>query len=504
MVNHHRYPWSAVAALMLIFFTACHRAKGPEETILARVGDRTISTNEFIIRAEYTIRPPYCKGDNYIQRKIVLNSLIAEKLYALEAGENNELSSNEQFQLYLRGRKEQAMRQWLFNEEFYSKVVLDTMEQKTQYKLAGRTYKLSYYSMADSSMARRVRESLQEGRSFEEAFARYGGAIAAIPKREVSYSGPEPDAFKEHFFAKPLQKGQVVGPFEAEKGLYMVARVDGWTDRLVMGDKEVRQRWQDVTEKLRSQHATAAYSEWVGGLMRGKTLRFDGQTFPRVAKVMADFYLKSEAEKKQLLNKQLWNSEDTTRTPIPVESLDEIADLPFMVLDKQIWTVRDLQKLLLRHPLVFRNRQIARSEFGLEFRNALADLVRDLAVTEAAYKKGYDRSPLVQRTVQMWQDNLLATYQRNRYLREKGKEADFYKSYLPVIEKELNPHFVELSKKYGDRIEINTDAFEKIKLTRIDMFATEQNVPFPIVSPNFPLLTTHNLLDYGKRMAPQK
>ncbi|HNW60337.1 MAG TPA: hypothetical protein PKI62_11720 [bacterium] len=503
MFNRSAHALLISAALGLLLGTACHRAQGPKETILARVGDRTISTNEFITRAEYTIRPPFCKGDNYIQRKIVLNSLIAEKLYALEAGEKNELSQNEQFQLYLQGRKEQAMRQWLFNEEFFTRVALDTMEEKAQYKLAGRTYKLSYYSMADSSMARRVRESLQEGRSFEECFARYGGDIATIPKRELAWSGPEPDEFKSHFFAAALKKGEVVGPFAAEKGLYLVARVDGWTDRLVLGDKEVRQRWQDVTDKLRSQHATAAYAEWVGGLMRGKTLRFDGQTFPRVAKVMADFYLKSDAEKKQLLNRQLWNTEDTTRTSLPVESLDEIADLPFMVLDDQLWTVRDLQKLLLRHPLVFRNRQIPSGEFGLEFRNALADLVRDLVVTEAAYKKGYDRAPLVQRTVQMWQDNLLATYQRNRYLREQGQEAEFYKSYLPVIEKELNPHFVALSKKYGDRIEINTEAFEKIKLTRIDMFATEKNVPFPIVSPNFPLLTTHNLLDYGKKMAPQ-
>lgn len=504
MLNRTRFPWPTLAVLVLVFLSGCHRAKGPEETILARVGDRTISTNEFIIRAEYTIRPPYCKGDNYIQRKIVLNSLIAEKLYALEAGEKNELTGNEQFQLYLQGRKEQAMRQWLFNQEFYSKVVLDTTEQKAQYKLAGRTYKLSYYSMADSGMARRVRESMAQGKSFEEAFSRYGGVIATIPQREVSYSGPEPDDFKAHFFAEPLQKGEVVGPFEAEKGLFMVARVDGWIDRLTMGDQQVRQRWEDVGEKLRSRQATAAYSAWIGGLMSGKTLRFDGQTFPQVARVMADFYLKSEAEKKQLLNKQLWNTEDTTRTPMPVESLDEIADLPFMVLDQQVWTVRDLQRLLLRHPLVFRNRQIARSEFGLEFRNAVADLVRDLAVTDAAYKKGYDRVPVVQRTVSMWQDNLLATYQRNRYLRERGQEGDFYKSYLPVIEKELNPYFVGLSKKYAGQIEINTEAFEKLKLTRIDMFATEQNVPFPIVSPNFPLLTTHNLLDYGKKMAPQK
>jgi len=175
-----------------------------------------------------------------------------------------------------------------------------------------------------------------------------------------------------------------------------------------------------------------------------------------------------------------------------------------MVLDDQVWTVRDLQKLLLRHPLVFRSRQIPKGEFGLEFRNAIADMVRDLAVTEEAYKKGYDRVNVVQRTAGMWRDNLLATWQRNRLLREKGREAEFYKEYQKVIESDLNPHFVELSKKYGKKIEINTDEFEKIKLTSIDMFVTEKNVPFPVVSPNFPLFTTHDLLDYGRKMKAGK
>jgi hypothetical protein len=504
MMDLQRYRVILPALLLAIIFGACQRAKGPEENILVRVGDRTISKEEFITRAEYTIRPPYCKGDNYIQRKIVLNSLIAEKLYALEAGDRNELTENEQFQLYLQGRKEQAMRQWLYNEDFYRKVALDTNDLKTRYKVAGRTYKLSYYSMPDSGIARLVGESLEQGNSFEESFARYGGLVTAIPKRELSYSGPEPDDFKERFFAAPLQKGEVIGPFEAEKGLYIVARVDGWTDRLALGDKMVKERWADVTEKQRGRAATAAYAEWIGGLMRNKTLRFDGQTFPQVARVMAQTYLKTEEEKKMMMNRQIWNAEDSSLVTPSFESLDAIADLPFMVLDEKIWTVRDLQKLLFRHPLVFRNREIAKGEFGLEFRNALADLVRDLAVTDEAYKKGYDKVTLVERTVGMWRDNLLASYQRNRYLREKGREVDFYADYLKVIEQDLNPYFKELGKKYGEKIEINTDEFEKLTLTRIDMFATQKNVPFPVISPNFPLLTTHNLLDYGRKMEIKK
>ena len=58
--------------------------------VLARVGDRVITTQDFIRRAEYTIRPDYCRQSNYIHKKIVLNSLIAEKLIAIEMSEKKD------------------------------------------------------------------------------------------------------------------------------------------------------------------------------------------------------------------------------------------------------------------------------------------------------------------------------------------------------------------------------------------------------------------------------
>ena len=74
------------AVAFWLIFIGCSRPEPtiPQEKILAEIGGRIITTDEFIRRSEYTIRPPYCRQDNYIHRKIVLNSLIAEKLLALE------------------------------------------------------------------------------------------------------------------------------------------------------------------------------------------------------------------------------------------------------------------------------------------------------------------------------------------------------------------------------------------------------------------------------------
>ena len=71
---------------------------------------------------------------------------------------------------------------------------------------------------------------------------------------------------------------------------------------------------------------------------------------------------------------------------------------------------------------------------------------------------------------------------------------------VQIIENFLNPVVEQLLKKYSDQIEINVEEYDKIKLTRIDMFTTQEQVPYPVYVPPFPQLTNYNKLDYGKKM----
>jgi len=122
----------AVKALLLglLVLLACGRGKpvGPREALLARVGDRTLTVQEFLRRAEYTPRPAYCSGNAPVHKKIVLNSLIAEKLLAREAQDTSSLAQSRWFRLFLQGRKEQAVRDWFYQLAFYDKVHLGDAE----------------------------------------------------------------------------------------------------------------------------------------------------------------------------------------------------------------------------------------------------------------------------------------------------------------------------------------------------------------------------------------
>ena len=93
--------------------------------LLTTIGDREITVNDFIKRCEYVPRPNYCKNNNYIHKKIALNSLIAEKLLALEFEKKKLNFTNAQKNL-ITGRKEQSMRQMMLKVNGFDKVQLDS------------------------------------------------------------------------------------------------------------------------------------------------------------------------------------------------------------------------------------------------------------------------------------------------------------------------------------------------------------------------------------------
>jgi hypothetical protein len=499
MINNKKYLLQCFYLLLIILalFISCGKrdvAENIDEKILARVSDKSISVNEFIRRAEYTIRPPYCSDENYIHRKIVLNSLIAEKLLALEAGENNELTRNEQFQDYILGRQEQAMRQWLYHEVAYKKVKLDTNEIKKIYQLAGRTYKLEYCSVEDSAIASLIqKEVLQGNGSFEDACRKHLGIIE-IPKREISWNKRNDDLIQDVLFSEPLKKNQLVGPVQTDEGYHLLMKVSGWTDRVVFTDTDVQNRWNDVTENLTEKHAIQIYEDYIASVMKGKKVQFARDTFFKLAEIVAPYYLKTEQDKKEAFNKRFWKDEIV---PGAIGgNIEQILDHSLLQIDGQTWTVAKLVKELKSHPLVFRKRKMKTSEFPEQLKLAIVDLIRDKYLTQQAYDKGYDKIGIVKRNTDMWKDNLLALYQKNLFLEtveNKGKD------YMDIITQNLNPYIDSLQAKYNNVIEVDTDAFENIKLTRIDMFVIQRNAPFPVIVPSFPLLTTDNRLDYGRK-----
>ena len=493
---------SIIYSILLFFIALCNNCQKKTtehfpENILVRIEDKFITEDEFKRRAEYTIRPSYCNKDNYIHKKIILNSLIAEKLFALESGEQNELATNDQFKNYLAGRKDQAMRQLLFYNNFYSKVKLDTNEIKKIYDISGRKYKINYITVRDSSIAKTIISQKEKGYSFDEIFS----DIEDIPQREINWDNPEHPQIHKAMYSEPLNKNQFIGPLKVGDNLFISIKIAGWTDSRLITEFDIKNQINKIKENLTMNKAMEIYSKFVQDLMKGKKIEFNPLTFKKIVNIIGPLYLKNDKKKKELFDELLWNNETGEQIPDNVDvNINEILTEPLLKIDGNVWTVQQFKKEMNIHPLVFRKKQISKSEFAEQLKYAIADMIRDKYIAQEAENKGYGNSEAVQSNIMMWKDHLLALYKRNQYLKSLGKFDNFSKNYLSIIENDLNPFVMELQKKYDNMIEINTDIFENIELTKIDMFVFQNNVPFPVIVPQFPLLTTHNKLDYGKKL----
>ena len=495
--------YTIIPLLAAVLFAGCSRERNLErpEKILARVGGKSITVNEFIRRAEYTPRPPYCSSESYPHKKIVLNSLIAEKLFALEAGEKNPLITSPRVEAFLKGRKEQAMREYLFIKEAYDKAQIDTAVLKQTVVNASRRYRVAYFNVPDSATAVEVEEGLRKRREPMLAAMNSFAPLDSLPEREVVWDKTESDGVIDSLFSVRRQAGDLIGPIKNAQGHSLFMQVLEVKPEVVVTNEQLREIWKSVKERLTDKEARANWDQYILSVMKGRRIEFNRSTFFKLADLLGPLYLKSRDEQEASFEQRYWEGtgEDVNWDDY-LSQLKAMAGEPLFKVDGEIWDVARVAEEIRSHPLVFREKKIRNRDFGRQLQLAIIDMVRDRYLTERAYKRGYDRLGAVEREVGMWRDHYNYLFYRDGYLRAMGDSVATDPHYLQTIEHHLNAWVDSLQQKYSDRIEINLTEFEQIKLTRIHMTVAQENVPYPKVVPAFPQVTTSFRLDYGKKM----
>ncbi|MBT6636606.1 MAG: hypothetical protein HOB42_01370, partial [Candidatus Marinimicrobia bacterium] len=188
-----------------------------------------ITRQDYLNRTEYTLRPDYCRGNQYLHKKIILNNLIAEKLLAIESESVNNQINSDNLNTFLKGRKEQAMRQLLYFEKGHNKVLLKDDEINHFFKMAGRIYHVNYFSFPGGAFADSVKRAIDEGMSFNDIYSvNFEGNI---PNRDVNWIDNNDPFISDRLFNNEIQKGQVIGPYFLDDGSAFIMEVNGWTDR---------------------------------------------------------------------------------------------------------------------------------------------------------------------------------------------------------------------------------------------------------------------------------
>ncbi len=471
-----------------------------EEQILVKIGDRTISVSEFIKRAEYTPRPTYCNNSFPIHKKIILNSLVAEKLFAMEAGlDSAEILKSEFIDDYLSGIKEQAMRQILQYEEGHNKV--KSVDTSLVYDIAANmnlSYDVSYINITNkdtANMIARKARSIGLEAAVKEVFPN-----DSLFSKSVQWHEYENDKITNLLFSKKHAIGTTFEPLEINKKSYLLMKVNNWQGNVAQNKDEQTRTYGRAIDYKTMRKADAYYTGYVQGVMQGKSINFDTAVFYKLLNIMAPIYLETNQNKKTLQNMFFDTKEREVRINNSYDKLKDLMDKQIFTFNGNNWTVKDFFKYRRSHPLVFRDKNLSKEDFPEKFKMAIIDMMTDYVLTEVAYKRGYDKVNIVNRHYEMWKDNLVSEYYKSNFITSNKLDSIYKIDQEKIFNEYLNPYITELQKKYSDQIEFNKDAFMKIELNRIPMTVHKPLSPFPIVVPSFPIITTKDALDYGKLM----
>ena len=476
---------------ILTFVICCNklidRSTQSSNNVLARVGDKIITVNDYIKRCEYVPRPRYCNSNNYIHKKIALNSLIADKLLALEFEKLNYLTTENQKHLIL-GQKEQAMRQLMLKRFGYDLVKIDTNKVKNLAKLRNRKYELIFFVI--NKKHEQLLEKNPNNTTLNKFIKELNGDIE-INSKTITKDDTILKEVEEILFFGNQNLNILYGPFNADSENILFFEIKGWSSGVDITEKQKKESWETAKDMFTERAAKQVYSNYVSKIMKGKTINYSPGVFERFSNKIAKIYLIEKDKKEAAIENRIWERKEKTNH-ISFDDIRAMNNNIVLTHDKKKYTVADLLGLIKIHPLVFRNKTVKPSMFLNELKYAVADLFRDIHITEKAYALNINRDTDVINTEKKWGD-----YIKSGVL--KGGPG-FGLSSKKTPSKALTAKIDSLQNYYSSIITIDTDKFEKISLSTIDMSVIYSNQPYARLEPDFPILTDDHILDYGKKV----
>ncbi len=466
------------------------KAKTPEVPIVATVGSKVITLDDVRFRANLTIRHPRIKTLN-----AVLNNLIAEKIFVLEEGKDSPYTKGKGFQAYIKGIREQAMREELYKELAVKSVKIDTAELRTAFRLSQRSYDVDFFTINNPEINAQVEKRLEKDPGARSAIFDEIKELGQSGVQTVKWDQDNNDNVFLAMYSRPFDVGDVIGPVRIGPTQTIMIRIKNVQIEPTLGPEGQQLREIEVKKKLTDIKAKMWWEVYKINMMRGKAILFEKDVFNKIV----DWYINANLDQDE--NKIGDPSNRPKDAPVQLqapEQLNAMLDQPFFKIDGQTWTVGDFKQAMLSHPLVYDRQAIRPNEFAGQFKRAIAGLVVDQYLNKAAYKRGLDKNSEVQHTGELWSDALIAHHHFENYLKKinikKLQEQD--PSYLGM--RAVDEYLNDLNLKYKGKVHINKDVLSQIKLVNIPIVAMRYGMPYPVVEPTFPQYSTGDTLVFSQ------
>ena len=376
-----------------------------ESDVLAKIGSDIITVEQFQNRFDFMPHLNYSKSNIDSIKKEFLYSLVAEKLWALEADEL-QIDTIESVKFSLKSLQKLFVKDELYKQEVESKINLTSSEISTGLSRVTRILNTLIITTPDSQKVIKLYNDFQKGISFDSVLVRM-----KMPQKpfEVKYGSFEDEAMEEILFS--LNLNEISKPIKSKNNWIIFKLISDEQDLSIDPSKEHAKNI--VIKKLRDRKSKKLGRNYLDKLLSGKSITADRLLFDLMSDNLLDILMErtGKTENDSLLDFQLLETDfKKLLSSINPDNLNA----SFIKLHPDPATIKDFLYYMI-YQKVYIN-----SFNSIKFKQSLNRVVKKFIEDEIVAREGFrfklDNLTSVENDLQIWKKYYLSQVLMSSYV----------------------------------------------------------------------------------------
>ncbi|MCB0747443.1 MAG: peptidyl-prolyl cis-trans isomerase [Ignavibacteriae bacterium] len=434
--------------LVLLIIIAINIQAQKKEEILAKVGDKVITAEEFKFRYEFTPQINRKNSDNgkMKSKEELLYTLIAENLYALEA-EKLGYDTTLAMQMNYIPMEKMHVRDALYLREIKNKVKTDDKKITEGLWLANHKRFVDYLYTQSKDAIDSAYSELQKSNNFDSTAALLKNVEYVKEPYEVTFGKmfkePEQAIFN-------LELNEYTAPQESPEGWYIFRLLS----EMPVIYKTVDQKMSLVRKTVEDRYEDSVYNDFWGSFFKDQKVTTNGSLFWYFAETMQKLVEEVKTKNKIDDNVKIDISSDEFikyKNSLSTDSLSQV----FIRFEKNPLTFNDFL-----NEFIFEGFTAISTDFNTimtQLNNRVKRQIELELLARYGYKLGLESLDDVKNSTEIWKKNYLATlYRKDLVLNTKLSDSEL----TDYLKQKGDSVFVETKVNI---IEVLTDSLDIIK-----------------------------------------
>ena len=443
--------------ICIIIFSSFSAAQPQGEKPVAKIGSTIISVDEFRERFELTPQVNrHIKGREDLYKEELLYSIIAEKLWSLEA-ENLRLDTTEIMRSTFTTLEKMYWRDALYDQEIKQKTNIKTEDYVDGRKRSAYILNTKFIYFERSGEIDSIYQILMKGFPFDTLLAYRSEYLIQDTLFTVTYGNMEKYAEDAVY---GLKIGEFTTPIKSPEGWY-IFKLESVAQNIIENEKQAKALEQNVKKVVEARAVDEVFLNYYQNFFRDVEVSADGELFWSFANAVITT-LNLRKIKGDIPDGETVGLETEDYYAIEKEISADTLSMVFIKFAENPVTLRQFL-----HAFVFEgfytnnlNPDIIRAKLNSRVRTFIEQELH----SREAYRKGMQNNPEVKRFTGMWRDNYMSTlYKRELFRDVKISDEEAFRYYQKNNEGISYPKQVNIIELLTDSLDVVEKALNELE-----------------------------------------